>query len=155
VKGLRGELWGGSRRSIAESLARRDGWRGGREKENGNCKMGGEGSVRTSWGLSVTKDPSTDVVTLSIVNYMVHHSNGWAFERKVISNQRLVIGSEEEAHPKTQVPKTGTWGTLRIISIWDGELHSPVGERLPVPEVGHPAIRPIIALCLEKFLPED
>ena len=33
----------------------------------------------------VTSDDSTGVVTLSIVNYVVHHSNGRAFERE--SNQ--------------------------------------------------------------------
>ena len=41
---------------------------------------GEEGNVGTSCGPSVTNYPSTGMVTLSIVNYVVHHSNGWRFE---------------------------------------------------------------------------
>jgi hypothetical protein len=37
------------------------------------------------------------MMTLSIVNYMVHHSNGWAFEWA--GNQQP--GSKDAEHPKT------------------------------------------------------
>jgi hypothetical protein len=60
---------------------RRAGMRIGKWK----IENGGEGNVRTSWGPSVTKHFSIGLMTLSIVNYVVHRSNGWAFERE--SNQ--------------------------------------------------------------------
>ena len=56
---------------LAESLEPEGGW-GDAERARGRS------SERCA---IVTGDDSTGAVTLSIVNYVVHHSNGWAFER--------------------------------------------------------------------------
>jgi len=52
---------------------------------------------------------------------------------------------EREINPKTQVPNTGTWGTLRVILICEREKSSPIRSteslwefRVQFP--GHPAV---------------
>jgi hypothetical protein len=70
------------------------------------------------------------MVTLSIVNYVVHHSNGWAFERKVISNQRSVIRKRRRSAPQDPGAKNRDLGhPSRYFDLGvDESFSGPIGE---------------------------
>ena len=56
-------------------------WRGREAERARERNAEGRGAVGTELCAIVTRDGSTGMVPLSIVNYVVHHLNGWAFEQ--------------------------------------------------------------------------
>src|SRR5690349_14114143 len=81
---------------------------------------GGSRWDRTSLFPSVTYDSSTGIVTLSIVNYMIYHSNGCGFRMGGERNPRPTLKDQgwgtrrRGTHPLSKPQRVGHLGGFRV-----------------------------------------